>query len=128
MEALVGKRRDLPASHPGGHHGNPVDTTSRIGNVATDLAEAVVAEQLTRAGHVVLAFKAVSRRIVAALLREGRARDAESRIALEFLEEKLHVARVEGYVGIQIAEDLERDVLHHVEPSVDRVHFACEIP
>src|SRR6266853_256958 len=76
-ESFLSEIASLPALHASCRHGNPVDASRLVGNVASDFLEATAAKHLTAASHMILALETVAGRIVAAFFAERRAGDAE---------------------------------------------------
>jgi len=61
----------FPSSNSCSRYGNPINSSRRIGNVATDICKALSAEKLTRAMNRALTLKAVSNRGKAGLSVSG---------------------------------------------------------
>ena len=59
MKPLLRKRTCFPPFHPGGRDSDPIDSPCRISDVTADFLEALAPKQLTPAGNVVFAFKAI---------------------------------------------------------------------
>src|SRR5690348_17143010 len=98
MKALVAKCLHLPSAHTGSHHRDPVDASGRIRHVAADVSKAPAAKQLTGTCHILLTLKAVARRVVATVFSKRSAAHTKCRIRDEFLDQKLHVGRLERHV------------------------------
>ena len=59
MKPLLWKRTRLPAFHSGSRDSDPIDSPCWVTDVAAYFFEALAPKQLTSAGNMVFAFKAV---------------------------------------------------------------------
>src|SRR5947209_3716926 len=112
MEAhLLGERVGLPALHPRGRNGNPVDRAGFDWYIAPHFIKAFPAKHLAGARDMtgVRELMCVAVLVEAVLVfHKRRACDAEPRIGTEFLQQELKVVRAESDVGIQIADEIPR--------------------
>src|ERR1700739_3047687 len=106
MEPLFREGADLPSSHPSLHDRNPIDSARSALNVATNVLETRISEELAWTGHIIFSLEAVILGIVAGLSKRGPG-NTQFRIGSEFAHHKRHIVRFKRNVCIQIA--------HHVE-------------
>src|SRR4029077_17890311 len=106
MKSLLWKRTGLPAFHSGSRDRDPIDSPGRITDVAAYFFEALAPKQLTPAGNMVFAFKAVPGRVVA-ILDEGRSCHSQLGIFREFIHQKLQIFWIKGKVRIQVPDHFE---------------------
>src|SRR4029450_13430252 len=107
MKPFLRKRPCPPAFHPSRRHSYPVNSASRVGYITADIFKALPTENLTPASYMVFTLETVPGGVVPAILGEWRPGDAQPRIFRELCHQKLQVFRIEGKVGIQVADYFE---------------------
>src|SRR5580704_11493901 len=111
----------LPALHPCSGHGDPVDRASLDRDIAPDSLEALATENLAGAGYMIKIGAVVG---ISMLIRpidvfnERGAGHAQFGVLGEAPEQELEVVRGERDIGIQIADQVEPQML---EPFVTRI-------
>src|SRR5882724_11571408 len=126
MKSVFCERFCFPTKHPRRHHGYPIHAARAALRVAADFLETLAAKQLGLAGHKILAFKAVARRIEIAF-DVRRAGDSKLLVFGKLLHEKFHEVRLERDVGVQISDDVKLRCFQEFESGVDGVGFAGEM-
>ena len=118
------KSAGLPALHPCRGHGDPVDRASLDRDIAPDSLEAPATEHLTSAGHMIEVGALVGVSVVIRpidIFNEGRAGHAQFGVFGEAREQELEVVRGERDVGVQIADQVEPQMLEPFVASIEGV-------
>src|SRR5262249_47802322 len=127
-ETLLAERPGPPAVHPGRGDGNPVHASAFGWNISAELVEAAAPEELAAARNMILALEAVPGGVVTTVLQERGAGDAEITDRGELRQQELEVVRLEGDVGVEIAEHLIVEPVHRVPRGVEAAGFRREVP
>ncbi len=122
---LLGERAGAPTAHARARDRRPVDAAALDGLVAADLLVARAPEHLAGARHVLDVGEAVVVLVIA--FAERGARDAEPGVLREAAQEELEVVRVEGDVGVEVADDVVGQVAQRRVAGVERTHLAGEV-
>ena len=124
ITALFQERPRGPALHPGGGHGDPIDTPFLYRNVAADIHKALPSEKLASTGNVFGAGKAEI--IVVLALDERRPGHPEFQVSGEPAKKEFEIVRFEGDIGVQIPDDIEAAIAELFVPGIERVDLRRE--